>query len=352
MVASADWTRRGFLAGSTAAAAALAAGGGRAAAAPSCSQVIVGTWGGDYQKLLRANVEKPLMDPKGIETIHDVGTSVARKTKLLAGRASRRSAMDVVCLSDLDTFEMNAAGLLAPIDPARVPSHANVLKPLVRPFTIAHIYSAKVIVYNPARIKAPPQSFNDLWDPKYKGRVGLMDGHFVQNIESAALIAGGSMTDYEPGKAKLLELKQLVEPKVYPSNETVAAALKSEEIWITLNFKARGFMWKKAGIPVECATPKEGATPYISDMAITRNAENADCAWAYLEAMLQPQAQVGFADQMGYLPTVTNAKLPDDLQKEIGFSEAEIAAFNLPDYGYVAKSASPLLDWWSRSFKG
>ncbi|BBK37411.1 ABC transporter substrate-binding protein [Allostella sp. ATCC 35155] len=343
------WTRREVLAGAAALAGTAAAG--RAAHAAACSQVVVGTWGGDYQRLLTANIEKPLTDPQGFETVHDVGTSSARKTKLLAARNARRAAMDIACLSDLDTFEMNAAGVLAPIDAARVPSHANLIKPLVRPFAIAHIYSAKVIVYNPSKIPAAPQSFNDLWDPKYKGRVGLVDGHYAQNIESAALINGGSMADYEPGKAKLLELKKLVEPKVYPSNEALAAALKSEEIWITLMFKARGFMWKKAGIPVECATPKEGATPYISDMAVARNAENADCAWKYMEAMLRPEAQVGFADRMGYLPTVTNAKLPPDLQKEIGFSEAEIAAFNLPDYGYVARSSAALLEWWNKSFK-
>ena len=350
MTVSGGWTRRGVL-GGMAAATTLVAGGGAGRAA-ACSQVVIGTWGGDYQRLIAAHIEKPLMDPQRIEAIHDVGTSSARKTKLLAGRGARRAAMDIACLSDLDTFELNEAGVLAPIDTGRVPSHAHVLKPLVRPFAIAHIYSAKVIVYNPSKIKAAPQSFNDLWDPKYKGRVGLVDGHYAQNIESAALINGGSMSNYEPGKAKLLELKKLSEPKVYPSNEALAAALKSEEVWITLMFKARGFMWKKSGIPVESATPKEGATPYISDMAVARNAENADCAWKYMEAMLKPEAQVGFADQMGYLPTVTNAKLPADLQKEIGFSEAEIAGFNLPDYGYVAKNAAPLLEWWNKSFKG
>ena len=341
--------RRSFLAGA-AATAGLAALPGRASAA-ACSQVVVGTWGGDYQRLLTANVEKPILDPKKIETLHDVGTSTVRKTKLIAAKSSRRGAMDVICLSDVDTFELNELGILAPIDAAKVPSVANVLKPLVRPFAIAHIYSAKVVVYNPTKIRAAPQSFADLWDPKYKGRVGLMDGHYVQNIESAALINGGSMSNYEPGKAQLMELKKLVEPKVYPSNEALAAALKSEEIWITLMFKARGFMWKKAGIPVECATPKEGATPYISDMAISKNAENPDCAWSYMEAMLQPAAQVGFADQMGYLPTVTNARLPADLQKEIGFTEAEIASFRLPDYGYLAKNSAPLLEWWNKSFK-
>ncbi|MGE0724759.1 MAG: PotD/PotF family extracellular solute-binding protein [Alphaproteobacteria bacterium] len=341
--------RRAVLAGAGAVGASLIAG--RGARAASCSQVVVGTWGGDYQRLLTANVEKPILDPRKIETLHDVGSSTARKTKLLAARSSRRGAMDVICLSDVDTFEMNEAGILAAIDVAKVPSHANVLKPLIRPFAIAHIYSAKVIVYNPGRIKAAPQSYNDLWDPKYKGRVGLMDGHYVQNIESAALIAGGSMSDYEPGKAKLLELKKLVEPKVYPSNEALAVALKSEEIWITLMFKARGFMWKKAGIPVESATPREGATPYISDMAIAKNAISPDCAWSYMEAMLQPSAQVGFADRMGYLPTVTNARLPADLEKEIGFTDAEIAGFRLPDYGYLAKNSAQLLEWWNKSFK-
>lgn len=108
MSASNGWTRREFLAGS-AAAAALAMGGLPARAA-SCSQVVVGTWGGDYQRLLSAHIDKPLMDPQRIESVQDVGTSSVRKTKLLAGRASRRAAMDIACLSDLDTYEMNEAG--------------------------------------------------------------------------------------------------------------------------------------------------------------------------------------------------------------------------------------------------
>ena len=29
------------------------------------------------------------------------------------------------------------------------------------------------IGYNPKKIKTPPKSWEELWDPKYKGRVGL-----------------------------------------------------------------------------------------------------------------------------------------------------------------------------------
>ncbi|MGE0714883.1 MAG: extracellular solute-binding protein [Alphaproteobacteria bacterium] len=337
-------TRRSVLAG--AGAAAVAAGMPWPAVAKG--QVVVGTWGGDYQALLTANFEKPVLDKKGIEVVHDVANAPPRKTKLIAERASRRGTMDVACLSDIDMFEMAQLSLFDDVDMGKVPNAANVIKPLQKKYAVPHIYSGKVIVYNPDKMK--PQSFNDLWDPKFKGRIGFADGLYMQVIESAALINGGKMTDYEPGKAKLMELKKL-DPKVYPSNETLAAGLKSEEVWATIMWRARGFMWKKAGIPLATVAPTEGATPIIFEAAVPKNAQNKDNGWAYLDAMLDPGGQVLFADKMGYVPTVTNAKLPDDLAAEIGFTDAEQAKFNIPDYDYIAKNNAQMLEWWNKSFK-
>lgn len=338
-------TRRGFLAGSGAAAVAT----GFPMPALAKGPVVVGTWGGDYQALLTANFEKPVLEKKGVEVIHDVGTAPPRKTKLLAERASRRGTMDVACLSDIDMYEMAQQKLFDDVNPAKVPNAKNVIKQLQKAYAIPHIYSGKVIVYNPSKMS--PTSFADLVDPKYKGRIGFADGLYMQIIESAALVNGGSMTNYEPGKATLAELKKL-DPKVYPSNETLAAALKGEEVWATVMWRARGFMWKKAGIPLATIAPKEGTTPIIFDAAVVKNAQNKDNGWAYLDAMLDPAGQVLFADRMGYVPTVTNAKLPDDLAKEIGFTEAEQEKFNIPNYDYIAKNNASLLEWWNKSFKG
>ena len=54
---------------------------------------------------------------------------------------------------------------------------------------------------------------------------------------------------------------------------------------------------------------------------------------------------------MGYLPTVDNATLPPALQKEIGFTEQEVAGFRKLDFDYLAKNTNQLLDFWNKEFK-
>ena len=333
-----SFTRRQMLASTGLAAGGLAlTASGASAQALSCSDVYVGTWGGDYQDLLIANFEKRVMGGLKVGVAHDVANAPPRKTKLLTERTGRRGTMDVALLSEIDMFEMYKAGVLEELDYSKLKNGANIIPALRRTYSIPHIYSGKIILYNPNRMSPAPASYADLWDPKYKGRVGFADGLYVQVIEAAALINGGSVTNLEPGKAKLAELKKL-DPKVYPSNETLAAALKSEEVWLTIMWRARGVQWKNSGIPMGLAVPKEGATPIIFEAGIPKNAPNKECAYAYLDAMLDPEGQAGFADKMGYVPTVTNAKLSDKLAADLSFTPEEQKKFILPDLEYVAKN--------------
>ena len=337
-------TRRSTLA------AALTAGLPGFAEAQSPGQVVVGTWGGDYGDLLASNIDKPILAPKGVEVLQDVGPQDPRKTKLIAERASRRGSMDVCCLSDVDMFTLAQQGVFEPIEAGRVPNLARAIPTLKRPYSAPHIYSAKVILYNPAKVTTPPQSFADLWDPKYRGRVGLVDILHLQNMEAASLAAGGTEHDYEPGKKKLMELRSL-DVKVYPSNEALAAALKSEEVWLTIMWLARGFMWKKSGIPVEHAVPSEGATSICFEMSVPRNARNRDGAMAYLNAALDARAQTAFADRMGYAPTVTDAQLPPELARQISLTLEQQAKLRTPDYEYIARNQVALIDFWNKEFK-
>ena len=318
--------------------------------AHAAGQAVVGTWGGDYAELLRANIDKPLLEPKGIEVIQDVAPQDPRKAKIAAERTSRRGSMDVCCLSDNDMYTTSLLNVFEPVTEANVPSLKHVLEPLRAPYAIPHIYSAKVILYNPSKVNPAPQSYADLWDPKYRGRVGFSDLLYLNVMESAALVGGGTMTDYEPGKAKMKELKALG-AKVYPSNEALAAALKSEEVWLTIMWAARGYMWKKAGVPVERAVPSEGATLYVSSAAVPKNGQNKANGLTYLDAMLNPKAQAAFADRMGFLGTVDNADLPPELKKEIGFTDNQVSKFRKMDFDYLAKNTAQLLDFWNKEFK-
>jgi putative spermidine/putrescine transport system substrate-binding protein len=116
-------------------------------------------------------------------------------------------------------------------------------------------------------------------------------------------------------------------------------------------WKARAVQWQNAGIKVETIAPREGVPLYISGFAMPKNAQNKDSAYAYLNAMLEPAAQEGFAQDMGYNPTVTNAKVPEATQKRIGFTAEEQKRLKDLDYGYIAKNDSALKEWWDKVFK-
>jgi putative spermidine/putrescine transport system substrate-binding protein len=98
--------------------------------------------------------------------------------------------------------------------------------------------------------------------------------------------------------------------------------------------------------------PTEGAIPVIFQAAVPKNAQNKANGWAYLNAMLNAKAQLGFADHMGYGPTVTDATLPISLEQGIGFTPAEEAKFKTPDYEYQAAQLPAILDFWNKDFKG
>jgi putative spermidine/putrescine transport system substrate-binding protein len=315
------------------------------------SQVVVGTWGGDYGQLLSDLIDKPLLAPKGIEVLQDVANADPRKTKLLAERQSRRGSMDVACLSDSDHYLVAGTNAFETVDATKVPRLDKVFPALRTETAIPHIYSAQVILYNVNQVKTPPTSWADLWDPKYKGRVGLADILYPNNTLMAALAGGGSVSNYDPGEKMLMKLRSL-DVKIYPSNEALAAALKSEEVWLTSMWLARGFMWKKSGIPLSHVVPKEGAVSIVFEASVPRNARNKDGGFEYLEAMLDAKARIAFADKMGYVPTVSDAVLPEDLAKQVSLTEEDRARLLKPDYKYLTERSQRTLDFWNKDFKG
>jgi putative spermidine/putrescine transport system substrate-binding protein len=111
-------------------------------------------------------------------------------------------------------------------------------------------------------------------------------------------------------------------------------------------------MWKKAGIPLSHVVPKEGAVSIVFEASVPRNARNKDGGFAYLEAMLDPKAQAAFADRMGYVPTVSDAVLPEDVAAQVSLSEADRARLLKPDYKYLTERSQRTLDFWNKDFKG
>jgi putative spermidine/putrescine transport system substrate-binding protein len=159
------------------------------------------------------------------------------------------------------------------------------------------------------------------------------------------------VSDFEPGKERLIACRK-AGARIYPSNEAFAQALKTGEIACGIMWKARAVQWQNAGIKVLTVAPKEGVPMYVSGFVMPKNAPNKEGAYAWLDAMMAPSAQENFAIDMGYNPTVTNAKVADDLQKRIGFTPEEQKRLVDLDYAYMSKNDVAFQDWWNKSFKG
>lgn len=314
------------------------------------NDVVVGTWGGDYQNLLQQYLS-PIVEKKGVNVVFDTGNAVARLTKLRAERTARRGTLDVALLGDLDMYDASRSNTLADVNVQALPNLANVYDQFKTPYSIPHIFSAMTLVYNTEKFSTPPDSLQMLLDPANKGRVGFSDILFLYNALFVGLADGNHKVDsFEPGRKFLAELKKNA-PRVYPSNEAVASAFKSGEIWVACMWKARALQWRDAGLPVGFVIPKEGTIPVTFEAGVAKNSRNPKGAWEYLNAMLDPAGQVHFARAMGYAPTVRNAQLPADLQSRVGFTEEELKRIYPYDMTALAGTKADFLDYWTKTFK-
>lgn len=338
-------TRRALLAG--AAASPFIAGTARA----EDEQMVIATWGGDYANLLRANIDDPLVIPQHIKVVQDLGDEDPRVAKMYAQRRLPRGADDVACLQAVRAYEVEASGLLEKLDVTKVPNMAHVLPNLRTDFYAPHIYSPQVLIYNPNVIKDPPKTFTDLLDPKYKGRVGVGDVNYFYIMMAAALATSGDPTRVNTADAQALAMKLNTNGlRLYPSTDAIGAGIKSGEIDVGIMWMARVVMWQNAGIPVKASFQNEGSVLYMSGMVVPKNAPNKPAAYKYLNAMLEPSAQRGFAEHMGYLPTVNDAPLTGKIGEQLAMPDPAPKLF-MPDYGVLGKLQSDTSEWWKKNMQ-
>jgi putative spermidine/putrescine transport system substrate-binding protein len=323
----------------------------RGASAQAKGKIVVGTWGGDYARLLNKNIEVPILIKDGWEVVQDQAGDPQRRSKMFAEQRLPRGTSDVQGLSALNMFQMHDAGVIQPIDYGRIKNAPNLLGSMKYPYGVGHIYSGKVGVYNPKMFPTPPKSYKEVFDPKHGNKLAIIDIQYQYTMVCAALAAGGKVGDIEPGKKLLLECKK-AGMRIYPTNEAFAQGLKAEEFGTGVMWKARVVQWQNADISVDAFTPTEGALAYVSGLVIPKNAPNKEGAYAYIDAMLEKSAQEAFAIDMGYNPTVKNAVVAPDLNKRIGFTPDEVKKIVDLDYDYMNKNDVAFKEWWDKELKG
>jgi putative spermidine/putrescine transport system substrate-binding protein len=310
------------------------------------NRIVLSTWGGDYQRLLKENVEDPILKPEGMEIVVDANTEPPRVAKILASRRLPRGPYDVACCNADSAYLLNEQGLLEQLDESKVPNLKYVREGLATPFFAPHIWSPQVLIYADG-MQVPPTTFSDLLDPKHKGKVGFPDDNMRYVMMAASVFASGNTKDFDKAKPLMVQMNDNG-LRTYPSTDSVAPAFKSGELEIGMMWFARTVMWRNAGFPIKAAFPKEGCVLYVSGMVVPKNAPNKEGAFKYLNAMLEPPGQIGFAKNMGYSPTVTNVTLPADVADKLAMPEPAPKIY-APDFAYNAKILPELQEWWKKT---
>jgi spermidine/putrescine-binding protein len=151
-----------------------------------------------------------------------MGSSDELVAKLRGGSAGN---YDVISPSSDVATSIATSNLAAPLDLSKIPSY-NQLSPQLTSLPLVrangHVYGVPFtwgpnpIVYDTTAFKNAPDSWNVMWDPKYKGKISVWDD--LSTVYMAAQVLGFDKPDpshlynlsdseLEAVKKKLLELK-------------------------------------------------------------------------------------------------------------------------------------------------
>jgi spermidine/putrescine-binding protein len=245
-----------------------------------------------------------------------MGSSDELVAKLRGGSAGN---YDVISPSSDVAASIAAAGLAAPLDLSKIPSYGQLSPqltslPLVRvkgqvygvPFT----WGPDPMIYDTTAFSQPPDSWNVLWDPKYKGKISVWDD--LSTVYMAAQVLGYDRPDpsqlynltdeqLEAVKRKLLELKPNIR-KMWSTGGELTNLFQNHEIVAAMGWPLNTADLKALNFPVGEIIPRENTTGWIDHLMITAGSENKELAYEFLEYMVEAKTQKLVTDKTHYVP--------------------------------------------------
>ena len=199
------------------------------------------------------------------------------------------------------------------------------------------------LIYNTQLVKQPLTSWKDLWNPIYKGKLGLpiADTRGVCLIPILSKMDGADYkTNIDPA---LNDLKRLA-PSVqtWDPQPAVYEAAQSGLISIGLGYNARGqYLHDQSKGLVAVALPKEGSVAQINTINLVGNTLHPKEAQAFINYALSAASQTAFAQASFYGPTNATVKLDPALDARInGSAEASKNLINV-DWSWMTDHYTP-----------
>lgn len=308
---------------------------------------------GSWEVAFRDNVVPVFRrDNNNAEVALEAMIGVEQLAKISASRAN--PPIDVAILDTGPSLAAVAQDFVAPYPVEQSKYYADIFPEAKSSMGVAPFFQIIGIAYNPDRIKTPPTSWDDLWKPEYKGRVGLTNLNNTMGLGFMVDVArkhGGSDSDIEPAFKRLADLKPNI--GAVAANPSQAAALFQQgQIDIAPAIFNEIMLLKGRDVPVEFVLPKDRGVGYTSTMHIVKNSPFAELAFKYIEAALSPEVQTKMM-QNPYLvvPTNSKVKLSGEVAKLFGSTEQLKEKLTFLDWNAINLKRGEWADRFNREVK-
>lgn len=240
----------------------------------------------------------------------------ASNEELLAKLQSGAVGYDVAVPSDFMVTVMARQGLLIELDLEKIPNVRLLADRLQHlPFDPEHRYSIPYlwgtvgIGYDSAVIPTPPESWGVLWDPRYKGRISMLnDQREVFGVALRSL--GHSLNARDPAvieeaKAKLVTQKPLV--KTYAS-ENYDQLLASGEVVLAHGWGGQVARAMTERPSIKYVIPREGATIWSDCLVVLKTSRHKDLAMRFINFLLDRNIAARTTDRLLFASSNREAK--------------------------------------------
>ncbi len=165
------------------------------------------------------------------------------------------------------------------------------------------------IGYNPEKCGREITSFEDLLDPKFKGKIGMFANN--EDLPNSALLAVGATPqestekDWKKAAAWLQKQKPLV--RKYYSQDYISALAKGD-IWISQAWSGDIFQQNLSGSNLKFVIPKERGLLWTDNFLLLKYAKHPVDAMKLINFYYQPKPAAMVAEWVNYISPVPKAQ--------------------------------------------
>lgn len=281
--------------------------------------VYVYNWGEYIDESLLRDFEKET----GIKVVYEV---FEQNEDMYMKLKNGGSNYDVVVPSDYMIERMISENMLEEIDREKIPNFKNITEDFLNEdydpegkYSIPYLWGTVGIVYNSKLIDEKVDSWNILWDEKYKDEIIMMnstrDSIGVALIKNNYSMNSRNIDELNKAKEDLIKQKPLV--FAYLVDETKSQMVNGEAK-LAVMYSGDALTAMEENENLRYVVPKEGSNIWFDSMCIPKGAKNKENAEKFIDYILRPEVSAAIGEYVGYsLPNKEGVKLlPEDMQND------------------------------------